>query len=50
MKYTIQLEVEYKDHFTVELTNGKGDTFTYDPNEHEEFESFLLGTKIIRDE
>ena len=47
MENRIELTIEYKDHNTVELTNGKGDTFTYDPQKHEGLEDFLSGAKIL---
>ena len=47
MKNRIELTIEHKDHNTVELTNCKGDTFTYDPQKHEGFEDFLSGAKIL---
>jgi hypothetical protein len=47
MKKTIELTIEHKDHYTVELVNGKGDTFTYNPHEHEGLEDFLSGAKIL---
>jgi len=47
MKKRIELTIEHKDHSTVELTNGKGDTFTYNPQKHEGLEDFLNGAKIL---
>jgi len=47
MKNKIQLTIEHKDHSKVELTNGKGDTFTYNPQKHEGLEDFLNGAKIL---
>ena len=47
MKNRIELTIEHKDHNTVELTNDKGDTFTYDPQKHEGLEDFLSGAKIL---
>ena len=44
-KYKIQLEINHIDHFTVILTNGKGDTFTFSPQDQngEELGDFLHG-------
>ena len=47
MKNRIELTIEHKDHNTVELTNDKGDTFTYNPQKHEGLEDFLSGAKIL---
>ena len=47
MKNRIELTIEHKDHSTVELTNGKGDTFTYNPQKYEGLEDFLNGAKIL---
>tara|TARA_R110001606_G_scaffold398055_1_gene576190 strand:- start:4029 stop:4286 length:258 start_codon:yes stop_codon:yes gene_type:complete len=47
MKNRIELTIEHKDHYTVELTNGNGDTFTYNPQKHEGLEDFLSGAKIL---
>jgi hypothetical protein len=47
MKNRIELTVEHKDHSTVELTNGKGDTFTYNPQKYKGLEDFLNGAKIL---
>jgi hypothetical protein len=42
------ITIEHKDHSTVELTNLKTDTFTYDPNKCEGLEDFLNGA-VLRD-
>jgi hypothetical protein len=47
MKKKIELNIEHKDNITVELTNDKGDTFTYNPLKHEGLEDFLNGVKIL---
>jgi len=44
---TIELTIEHKGYYTVELTNKKGDTFTYNPHKYEELEDFLSGAKIL---
>jgi len=46
MKNKIELTVEHKDHHTVELTNGNGDTFRYNPQKHAELEEFLRVANI----
>lgn len=47
MKNRIELTIEHKDPYTVELTNGNGDTFTYNPQKYEGLEDFLNGAKIL---
>jgi hypothetical protein len=47
MKNRIELTIEHKDPYTVELTNEKGDTFTYNPQKYEGLEDFLSGAKIL---
>lgn len=42
------IKIYHKDHSTVELTNLKTDTFTYNPDVHEGLEDFLNGA-VLRD-
>ena len=41
MAKKITLEIVHQDHDKVILTNKNGDTFTYNPLVHEEFDTFL---------
>lgn len=43
----IQLKIEHPDHHTTVLTNDSGDTFTFNPLEHEGLADFLSGAKNI---
>lgn len=47
MKNRIELTIEHKDHYTVELTNDKGDTFSYNPQKYKGLEDFLNGAKTL---
>jgi hypothetical protein len=47
MKKTIELQIENISPFEVVLTNGNGDTFTYNPIKHESLEDFLSGAKTV---
>lgn len=37
------IKIEWKDHYTVVLTNPKGDTFTFNPQKHEGLADFFMG-------
>lgn len=41
--------IDDQDHYEVKLVNDKGDTFTFNPFQHEGFDSFLSGCKIVSD-
>lgn len=47
MKNRIELTIEHKDPYMVQLTNGNGDTFTYNPQTQEGLDDFLNGAKIL---
>jgi len=42
---TIQLKINRVHHLLVELTNDKGDVFSYNPQKHEGLEDFLSSAK-----
>ena len=39
----IEVKIDYKSHTETILKNGKGDTFTFNPQKYEELQDFLSG-------
>jgi hypothetical protein len=41
----MEIKIEHPDHYTTVLTNPGGDTFTFNPHEHEGLADFFFEKK-----